>query len=46
LPASVYQRVSKATFQKVIDTKIYIFSQRVGKYIINVVKIIKNLITS
>jgi hypothetical protein len=30
LPSSVYQRVSKASFQKVVDTRVYIFSQSVG----------------
>lgn len=30
LPASVYQRASRASFQKVIDMGLYIFSSRVG----------------
>ena len=30
LPASVYQRVSMASFQKVVDTRLYVFSPRVS----------------
>lgn len=39
LPASVYQRISRASFLKVMDSRFYIFSRRI-------VRIIKNLTSS
>jgi hypothetical protein len=43
LPPSIYKRVKKSSFKKVVDSKLYIFNLNTGKFIIIIVKIIKNL---